>query len=186
MYQNIMLKGLSLFNKCTHYFSCAKQYVYHTYECAKQYIWNYDYSLWIFLSGHSLPLPASVISNRVAYNWKYNTYSNQLIYSTTNPLEKYVLSVLSAKLLIKKTEHGETKEYDLDPFLEKFCVLSDSQHPPNLKMILMCWCAYHKIWFSTNESVSMEYIDHLGNFITIHIKEDTTLFVQKNKLYITH
>ena len=178
MYQNIVRKGLLLFN----YVSSVKQYFYHGYEHVKQCLFNYDYSLWIFLSGHSLPLPLSVISNPV-YDWKYDTYTTQLIRHTTAVKEKYILSVLSAKLLI--THNGETKEYDMDPFLETFSVYTDALSPPTLNMIVLSWCAHHNIWFPADYDIHMEYFDHLGNFIKVQLTEKTLLTIQQRKLYIT-
>jgi hypothetical protein len=184
MYQNIMLKGLSLFNKCANYFSSIKQYVYYKYEHMKQCLSNYDYSLWIFLPGHSLPLPLSVISNP-ANHWKYDTRSNQLIHpGTVN--EKYVLSLLSAKLVIAELTNGEKKEYDIDPFLETFSVYTTSSSPPTLHMIVMSWCAYHKLWFPADYHIHMEYFDHVGNFINVNLASNPTILIQQHKLYITY
>lgn len=177
MYQNIVRKGLLLFN----YISSVKQYLYQRYEHVKQCLCNYDYSVWIFLPGHSLPLPLSVISNP-GHDWKYDTRSNQLICPGTVK-EKYVLSVLSAKLLI--THKEETKEYDMDPFLETFSVHTDSQSPPTLNMMVMAWCAYHKLWFPADYLICMEYFDHLGNFINVNLATNPTILIEKHKLYIT-
>jgi hypothetical protein len=184
MYQNIMLKGLSLFNKCAYYFSSIKEYLYHTYEHVKQCLTNYDYSFWIFLPGHSLPLPLSLIKNPITYYWKYDTYTNQLIHHSTKPLQPYVLSILSAKLRVTASTPGETKEYDMDPFLETFRVHTDA-YPPTLKMILMSWCAQHKTWFPANCPIHMEYIDHLGNFINVNLADEPIITIQQNKLYIS-
>jgi len=185
MYQTIMLKGLSLFNKCAYYFSSIKQYAYHKYEHMKQCLSNYDYSLWMFLPGHTLPLPLSVISNP-APHWKYDTRSNQLICPTTTLQEKYVLSLLSAKLVIAQVEDGEKKEYDMDPFLETFSVYTTSSSPPTLHMIVMSWCAYHKLWFPADYHIHMEYFDHVGNFINVNLASNPTILIQQHKLYITY
>jgi len=178
MYQNIVRKGLLLFN----YVSSVKQYLYRGYEHVKQCLCNYDYSLWIFLSGHSLPLPLSVISNP-SNDWKYDARTNQLIYPCATVKEKYVLSVLSAKLLI--THRGETKEYDMDPFLETFSVHTDS-FAPTLNMIVLSWCAHHKLWFPAHSLICMEYFDHLGNLINVNLATNSTILIQRHKLYITY
>jgi hypothetical protein len=184
MYQNIMLKGLALFNKCASYFSCITQYVVHKYEHIKQCLSNYDYSQWIFLPGHSLPLPLSLISNPVQYDWKYDTQHNQLIHHAAVQ-EKYVLSVLSAKLHVTYPM-GETKEYDMDPFLETFCVYTDSQSPPTLQMMVLSWCAHHNIWFPGNCLIYMEYFDYLGNFVNVNLANNPTILIEQHKLYITY
>ena len=184
MYQNIMLKGLSLFNKCANYFSCVTQYMYHRYEHIKQSLSNYDYSIWIFLQGHSLPLPLSVISNP-ANDWQYDTRTNQLIYPGIMQ-EKYVLSLLSVKLVIVSLANNKKKEYDMDPFLETFSVHTDLQSPPTLNMIVMAWCAYHKLWFSANCLMYLEYFDHLGNFINVNLATNPMILIQQHKLYITY
>lgn len=185
MYHNIVLKGLLLFNKCANYFSSVKHYLYHKYQHIRQSLFNYDYLLWIFLPGHTLPLPLSFISNPAMYYWKYDKHNNQLIHHSTKPLEKYVLSVLSAKLLITSLP-GEKKEYDMDPFLETFHVHTDADHPPTLTMIFMAWCVQHNLWFPGNCPIQFEYIDHLGNFITVNLSDDATISIQQHKLYITY
>jgi hypothetical protein len=171
---------------CANYFSSVKQYMYHTYEHMKQCISNYDYSIWIFLSGHSLPLPLSVISNPAHYDWKYNTYTNQLIHTSTTAQEKYVLSLLSAKLVISYLTLGEKKEYDMDPFLETFSVYTNPQSSPTLQMIVLSWCAYHKLWFPADCLIHVEYFDHVGNFINVNLADDPTILIQQHKLYITY
>ena len=177
MYQNIIRKGFLLFN----YFSSVKEYIYHGYEHMKQCLFNYDYSLWVFLPGHSLPLPLSMISNP-ANDWKYDTRTNQLMYPSTTVKQKYVLSVLSAKLLI--THRGETKEYDMDPFLETFSVHTDPSSPPTLNMMVLSWCARHKLWFSADHIIHMEYIDHLGDVIKVNLANHPLITIQQRKLYI--
>ena len=183
MYQNIMLKGLSLFNKCATYFSSLTQSIYRRYEHINQSLSNYDYSLWIFLPGHSLPLPLSVISNP-SHDWTYDTRTNQLIHPSTMQ-EKYVLSLLSAKLVIALSDE-EKKEYDMDPFLETFSVYTSSESLPTLNMIVMAWCAYHKLWFPANCLMYLEYFDHLGNFINVNLATNPTILIQRHKLYITY
>jgi hypothetical protein len=185
MYQNIMRKGLILFNKCANYFSFVKQYIYHTYENIKQSLCNYDHSLWVFLPGHSLPLPLSVISNPSDY-WKYDTHANQLIHYSTMPLTKYILSLLSAKLLITESVDGKIKEYDMDPFLETFSVHTVPESPPSMNMIFMAWCAHHKLWFPADCPIYMEYIDHLGNFIKVNLADNPIIHIQQHKLYISN
>jgi len=182
MYQNIMLKGLLLFNKCATYFSSAKQYIYHAYLHMKQSLMNYDYSLWIFLPGHSLPLPLSALSNPPISYWKYDIYTNQLIYHSDKATKKHTLSVLSAKLIVISSM-GVKQEYDMDPFLETFSIYTDTQ-PPTLQMIYMSWCAQHKLWFPADCHITIEYIDHLGNFISANLADHPMIRIQENKLYI--
>lgn len=183
MYQNMLMRSLSLYHTCTIYFSYVRQYLFQKYDHIKQWFYNYDYSTWIFLPGHSVPLPASLISNHPTYEWKYDKHNNKLVYNTNNPITSYTLSVLSAKLLIK--QHDRVQEYDLDPFLETFHVYTDEEHTPPLKMMIMVWCARNKIWFPATYGMSIEYIDHLGNTLVADLSQDYMFNIQHNKLYIT-
>ena len=183
MYQAITMRALLLFNRCASYFSSVKQSVYHTYDHIKQLLCNYNYSTWIFLPGYYIPLPFSFISNHPIYYWKYHSQQNHLIYHTTKPLLEYTLSILSAKLIFTQSDAPQQiQEYDMDPFLETFRVCSDAEHLPTLKMIVMSWCAHHKLWFSG--SIHMEYIDHQGNMVNINLADKHMITLQQNKLYI--
>jgi hypothetical protein len=97
-----------------------------------------------------------------------------------------VLSVLSAKLLITESVTEETKEYDMDPFLETFCVYTNVSSPPTLHMIFMSWCAYHKLWFPADYPIHIEYIDHMGDFIKVNLATNPTIRIQQHKLYISN
>ena len=183
MYQNMLMRSLSLFHTCTTYFSYIRQYVFYKYEHIKQWFYNYDYSTWIFLPGHTLPLPLSVISNQPTYQWKYNTENNKLICNTKKPVIPCKLSLLSAKLLV--TQHDRVQEFDLDPFLETFQIYTDGEHLPTLKMIIMAWCAQHKLWFPATYAMNIEYIDHMGATLIANMAQEYIITMQQNKLYIT-
>lgn len=183
MYQNMIMKSLSLYHACATYFSYVRQYLFHKYEHIKQWFYDYDYSTWIFLDGHNVPLPASLISNQPIYQWKYDAEKNQLLYNSKKPLTAYKLSLLSAKLMI--TQHDRVQEYDLDPFFETFEVHATTEHPPTLRMMIMAWCVYHKLWFPATYAMNIEYIDHMGNTLIANLSHDHTITIQQNKLYIT-
>jgi hypothetical protein len=183
MYQNMLMRSLSLYHTFTSYFSYVRQYLFHRYEHVKQWFYNYNHISWVFLPGHSLPLPLSVISNQPTYEWKYDTQKNQFMYQTQKPLISCKLSILSAKLLVK--QHERVQEYDLDSFLETFQVYTDGEHVPTLKMIIMAWCAHHKLWFPATYAMNIEYIDHLGNMLIANLSQEHNITIQQNKLYIT-
>lgn len=183
MYQKMMMRSLSLLHKCSYYFSSVKHWLFYHYEHFKQWFYQYNHSTWIFLPGYRLPLPLSVISNQPAYHWKYDMQQNQLIHHTSTMLTPYQLSLLSAKLVVTAKE--QTTEYDMDSFLETFCVYTHTDHPPTLQMIVMTWSIYHKVWFPATHTIHMEYIDHLGNTKIVHLSDENTITIQQNKLYIT-
>jgi len=175
LYHIFIIKGLTLWNTCTSYYTSLHKMLSHTYNDAKHYL-NNDHVIWVFLPGHTLPLPRYSISNLPTTCWKYDTSTNQLYH--TKGTVSYSFSWLSVTLV-----NEGTREYDMDPFLESFTVHTDIHHPPTLTMVYMAWCAKHSLWFPKN-SITMRVIDHLGNDITLKLPtHNDSITIHHGKLY---
>ena len=176
LYHIFLIKGLTLWNTCTSYYTSLHKTLSRTYNDVKHYL-NNDHAIWVFLPGHTLPLPRYCISNLSTTSWKYDTSTNQLTYHTKEPIS-YSFSWLSVTL-VTRGKH----EYDMDPFLESFTVHTDIHHPPTLTMVYMAWCAQHSLWFPKN-SITMRVIDHLGNDITLKLPtHNDSITIHHGKLY---
>lgn len=179
LYHIFLIKSLTLWNTCTSYYTSFQQMLFHTYNDAKHYL-NNHHAIWVFLPGHTLPLPRYSISNLSTNSWKYDTTTNQLSYDTTNAAS-YSFSWLSVTLIIT---HQGTHEYDMDPFLESFRVHTDIHHPPTLHMVFMTWCAKHSLWFPKNSDITMRVIDHLGNDMTLNLHDhNNSISIHLGKLH---
>jgi len=179
LYHIFLIKSLTLWNACTSYYTSFKQMLYRTYTDAKHYLHN-DHAIWIFLPGHTLPLPRYSISNINTHSWQYDTSTKQLTHTQDSKDPKsYSFSWLSATLVIS---HQGTHEYDMDPFLESFRVYTN--HPPTLHMVFMAWCAQHSLWFPKNCNVTIRAIDHLGNDMTLHLPaHNDSITIHHGKLH---
>jgi len=179
LYHIFLIKSLTLWNACTSYCTSFKQMISQTYNDAKHYLHNH-HAIWIFLSGHTLPLPRSFISNVDTYSWQYDTSTKQLTHTEDiKNTTSYSFSWLSATLIIS---HQGTHEYDMDPFLESFRVHTDI--PPTLHMIYMAWCAQHSLWFPANCNITMRVIDHLGNDMTLNVHDhNDSITIHYGKLH---
>ena len=183
LYHIFLIKSITLWNACTSYYTSFKQMLYRSYTDAKHYLHN-DHATWIFLPGHTLPLPRSFISNLDTYSWQYNTSTNQLTHTedpkNSKDPKSYSFSWLSVTLVVS---YQGTHEYDMDPFLESFRVHTDS-HPPTLHMVFMAWCAKHSLWFPENSNVMMRVIDHLGNDMTLKLPaHNDSITIHHGKLH---
>ena len=163
LYRIFLIKSITLWNTCSSYYTSFQQTLFHTYNDVNHYL-NNHHTIWIFLLGHTLPLPRYCISNLPTNYWKYDQTTNQLCYTTN--ATSYSFSWLSVTLVVT---HQGTHEYDMDPFLESFSVHTDIYHPPTLYMVYMAWCAKHSLWFPKNSIITMRVIDHLGNDIILHL-----------------
>ena len=177
LYHIFLIKSLTLWNTCSSYYTSFQQMLSHTYNDAKHYL-NNHHAIWVFLPGHTLPLPRYSISNLPTTSWKYDTSTNQLSYTANTT--SYSFSWLSVTLVIT---HQETHEYDMDPFLESFRVHTDIHHPPTLNMVYMAWCAQHSLWFPKN-NITMRVIDHQGNDMTLNLLDhNNSITIHHGKLY---
>ena len=182
LYHIFLIKSLTLWNTCSSSYSSLQQTLSRTYNDAKNYL-NNHHAIWIFLPGHTLPLPRYSISNLSPHSWKYDTSTKQLSYSAQGQmnLASYSFSWLSVTLIIA---HQGTHEYDMDPFLESFRVHTDIHHLPTLNMVFMAWCAQHSLWFPKNSVVTMRVIDHLGNDMTLNLLDHNhSITIHHGKLY---
>jgi hypothetical protein len=148
-----------------------------TYSVSDFYYYLKDYyyghhDIWLFVSGHSVPISLNNFYNISHVSWIYNNHTNTLEKSSTEPNRQlYKLSWLSAKILVRHDGEGEgegqeqeqeQEEYDIDDFLSVFHVKTTIDCAPTLNNIFNAWCAYKKHWFQTNCTVEFYVIDDMG------------------------
>jgi len=140
------------------------------------------HNLWIFPNDHTLPLPASHVSNHVPAKWVYRSHELQYIGMET-PIQSCKLSWLSAKISI--TEGESVHEFDFDPFMSQFRVKTIPTVVPTLTLILLAWCAETKQWFSANSIIQFHIIDDDGNESKLSIFSDNSrLIIRDGKIYV--
>jgi hypothetical protein len=138
--------------------------------------------MWIFPNDHTLPLPASHISNHVPSKWTYTSHELQRV-GMENPLESYKFSWLSAKISI--TDGESEKEFDFDSFMSQFRLKTIPTVVPTLTMIFLTWCAETKQWFSANSKIHFYIIDDEGVESTLSLFADNNrLTIRNGKIYI--
>ena len=122
---------------------------------------------WLFIKGHTLPLPQSHCTPHGTIEWIYSDHV--LTYGADTTL--YPLSWLSATLVIAN------KEYDIDHFLSSFRA-SDGL---SLTHLFLSWCAETKQWFTPDTILSFHIIDHQGDEQIVTL--DDSLVVRGRKFY---
>ena len=177
----IFLSCIKLWNWATDTCIQTKHRISNMYHDVSYYLQD-KHNLWIFPNDHTLPLPASHVSNHVPAKWAYHSHELQYIGMET-PIQSYKLSWLSAKISI--TEGESVHEFDFDPFMSQFRVKTVSTIVPTLTMILLAWCAETKQWFSANSTIQFHIIDDEGNESTLSIFSDNSrLTIRNGKIYI--
>jgi len=172
----IFVSCIKLWNWATDKCIQTKHRISDVYHDVSYYIQNKHHT-WIFPNGHTLPLPASHISNQVPAKWTYSSHELNYIGMET-PIQSYKLSWLSAKISI--TDEESEKEFDFDSFMAKFRVNTTPTIVPKLTMILLAWCAETKQWFSANSKIHFHIIDDEGNEQTLSLFADNNCLAIRN------
>lgn len=194
------VKMLSLWNYFTASYINMKNKCQNMYYYMKNYFYGY-HDIWLFLQDHTLPLALSNFKNTFDSSLLYNNHNNKLTLSTDNNSDyiQYKFSWLSAKIKVsnkhssvkeeqnvekQKVGSEETTEYEIDDFIEKFIVCTNSNITPSLYTIFMCWCVYSKQWFKLNDIIKFYIIDDTGeeHCLNIHDKH-ISIIIKYNKLY---
>lgn len=185
------MKAIVLYNFLYDAFLIVKNNYYELYNYIYNYYKGYN-NVWLFISGHTLPLSLSNLNNTVNPKWIYNNNNKSLIYSINRDVKSYnnihhtrcKLAWLSAKLRIYVyTNHYI--EYNIDDFINKF-VIDTNNIIPSLHVIFMCWCIYTKNWFKYNTMVEFYIIDDMGDEINISLAEyNNSLIINNRKINIS-
>lgn len=177
----IFVSCIKLWNWATDKCIQTKHRISDVYHNVSYYIQN-KHNTWIFPNDHTLPLPASHISNHVPSKWTYTSHELQRV-GVETPLESYKFSWLSAKISIADGE--SEKEFDVDPFMSQILVKTIPTVVPTLTMIFLTWCAETRQWFSANSKIHFHIIDDEGVESTLSLYVDNNrLTVRNGKIYI--
>lgn len=182
-----IIKLMTVWNYLVESYNNTKEQIQTFYYYISDYLYGYN-DIWLFISGHTLPLTLSNLKNIIHINWIYNNYNNTLFLNTeeTHKCIKYKFSWLSVKLLIyKEGSKNNVIEYELDNFIEKFTVNTIDENVSSLYIIFMCWCVYTKNWFSPDDIVEFHIIDNMGEDIILNLNNhNDSLCIKKNKICI--
>ena len=172
-------KAFQLWNWTTDTYQHLRTRLMEGFEYARVY-YNGSTRTWIFIKGHSLPLPISHIKNKINPIWIYSNHTLTSIYQPPNNLCK--LSWLSAKLTI--INQNDEIEYDIDSFLTTFMLYVHENTAPSLTQLFMCWCAQTNQWFPSDVIVQFHVIDHQGEeqMLTIGV-DNHCLVIRDQKIY---
>jgi hypothetical protein len=174
-----LTKGLSVCNHLTTWYHSAIESVKNLYTHMKSY-WNGKTNQWVFMEGHTHPLPLSHVHNVVKPVWSYSSYCLTSNKDTVDSVCR--LSWLSANIVIVDRYH-EIK-YDMDEFIERFRLVTHKQHCPTLMTIFLCWCAEKRQWFRGECIVQFHVITHEGKEETLTLRADNqSLEIVDNKIY---
>ena len=168
-------KALQLWNWATDLY----QTVCTTLQNGYQYASTYGlHTTWIFMRGHTLPLPLSHVKNDIHATWKYSDHVLMSLSQPSDTVSK--LSWLSAKIVVVNQQ--EEKEFDIVSFMDRFRVHSNDA--PSLTFLFLSWCAHTNQWFQHDSIVQFHVIDHQGYEQMLTIGADNRcLVIRDKKLY---
>lgn len=132
---------------------------------------------WVFLTNNPDILPLSAITNLDINNkWIYDSKINKLSYSnSTNKIKIKWLSVELINNITTNSEKTTTEVINLDKYFETLEIYSDISVCPSLTQLLYCICIKHKIWFLSNNTISLVIIDDMGNDIYLDIQNQNII-----------
>lgn len=185
------MKAIILYNFLYDNFIIVRDNYYEFYTYIYNYYKGYN-NVWLFISGHTIPLVLSNLNNTVNPKWIYDNNDISLIYSINRDIKLYKdihhkkcqLAWLSAKLRIYiYTNHYI--EYNIDDFIKNFKVNTNTI-VPSLHVIFICWCVYSKNWYKYNTMVEFHIIDDMGDEININLTDyNNSLVIINNKINIS-
>ena len=170
----------------------TKELGYYTLSSARQ-LWRYltilrkgTHKKWLLIDDHSLPLLLAYAPSPIQASWMYDEYTSTLTYYKDVPTHPNThpctLSWLSTKMTV--VIQDKVTDYDMDPFLEKFRILTKPSVAPPLRTIFLSWCAHTRNWFPPNVIVQFNIIDHQGQERMLSLNVDNTcLEIRDSKLY---
>lgn len=166
----------------------TKELGYYTLSSVRQ-LWRYltilrkgTHKKWLLIDDHSLPLLMAHTSSPVEASWMYDEYTSTLTYCKDAPTHPCTLSWLSTKITV--VIQDKAVDYDMDPFLEKFRILTDPSVVPSLRTIFLSWCAHTRNWFPPHCIVQFHIIDHEGQERMLSLNVDNKcLEMRDSKLY---
>lgn len=132
-------------------------------------------SEWVFLSGVSLPLPASQYKNldrhiptRHTIKWAYNSATQML---RMNPREQqrvfahFTPDWLSASIEINGTE------YVIDNWIQDFVYEQTTLDWFSPYVLATCWSIHSKVWFTPTDDVNLHVITNSGDRISFSLAD---------------
>jgi hypothetical protein len=144
--------------------------------------------MWLFMPGHTIPLSLGCLNNTMCVSWLYDNNTQSLVLgslSNKHMMTPCSFSWLSAKLHIE-SHTNVVIEYDLDNFLEKFRVFTNTDEPPTLYMIFICWCIYTRQWFILDDTIEFVVITDMGEELRFSFENHNfSIDINNNKLYMS-
>lgn len=164
------------------------------------YIYNYildfyygNNNIWMFINKHLTPISLNNIRNNsnIDIDWIYDTHTNELKINRNNDILKsnidtYKMSWLSSKIRIISNNNTEThNDYEIDSFIENIQIKTNTDNPPTLSLLFMCWCIYTKYWFSLTNNIEFHIITNMGDEEVINLTKHNNCLQIKNKEIIS-
>jgi hypothetical protein len=179
MYSYFLTKALQLWNWVDNTYQQLRTQLAEGYHHARVYYSGLTRT-WVFIKGHSLPLPISHIKNKINPLWIYSNHMMTSMYQPADTICK--LSWLSAKITVIE-QQGDT-EYDIDSFLSAFRLYAHGNNTPSLTYLFLCWCAQTNHWFPSDAIVQFHVIDHNGDEQLLSLGADNhCLVIRDQKVY---
>lgn len=155
------------------------------YEYLKAYFKNH-HDTWLFIPGHTLPLPVSNLHNEVNGSWIYDNSDYTLTYCTELSItQQCKVSWLSASVRITDPLfNGAITEYNIESFLEQLRIHTVGDVCPTLSTLFLIWCAHNKHWFNNNCRIEIKAINEMGDEEVLNINAtNIRLHIRRNKIY---
>ena len=178
---NCRLRG---FICCTKTVSCTKLVCNRFFSFANHILdyWYDIHNMWLFVSGHTIPVQLENVKNDTNNEWLYHSTTNTLSYYKERTIQTYTIGWLSARLVVDTCE--QHLEYDLDDFLSTFTIglhHTNTVVIPSLPIIISCWSIHSKQWFPTNAHIVLHAIDANGDEQMLTMQSPITIRMNNHK-----
>lgn len=167
-------------------------YTEYTTKTIKIYKYIIDFyygyhNVWMFINNNLTPISLSNINNHIEPDWSYDTDMNELKLITNktnnNDIKSYKISWLSSKIRIYNVNNTDTtyKDYEIDNFIENLQIKTNTNNPPTMSLLFMCWSIYTKQWFKMSTKIEFHIITNMGDDEVINLDKHNNCLQIKNK-----
>jgi hypothetical protein len=180
-----IIKAMTVWNWLRDFYINTTIRTVRFYEYITAYFKNH-HDTWLFIPGHTLPLPVSNLKNEVSGSWIYDNSDYTLTYCNESTIKQYCkFSWLSTS--VKITDPllgGVSTEYNIDDFIGNLRIYTNNDECPTLSTLFLVWCAHNKHWFNNNCRVEFKAINEMGDEDILNAKAtNIRLQIRRNKIY---
>jgi hypothetical protein len=177
-----LVKLMNIWNNLNQLYTEYNTKTKKIYKYIIDFYYGYN-DVWMFMNNNLTPISLSNIDNYIEPDWTYLTSTTELKLTTNDEINSYKISWLSAKIRIYNINNTDNSynDYEIDNFIENIRIKTNSNNPPTMSLLFMCWSIYTKQWFKISNRIEFHIITNMGDEEVINLNEHNNCLQIKNR-----